>query len=294
MEQKNDKRMNKKINKITLPRRILPLKNVDKTDHEKWDDLHKKNIANFPCPSRICIIGPAGVGKTNLCKNILLNARPLYDRVFLIHPDIEVSKEWDDIEPTDYQQKIPPLEYFSDVIDSDSKLKNVIVIDDIEFTAKNKDELQNLGLLMRYLSTHRNMTVIFSHQSWFDIPPIVKKMSNVYIIYKPKARTELALIENRCGVDKGLFKHIFNTIAKGYRDNICYDNTENTPAPLRLNLFDILNVRTKNEDEDEDEDDLNSSAFVDKEEIEWQNSKSFKDYIKRFKEEEVKRFGEEC
>ena len=257
MEDKNvDKRMNKKYNKISLPKKIIALKNVDKTDHESWDALHRKNIANFPCPFRACNIGPSGVGKTNLDKIILLHARPLYDKVYLVHPDIEVSKEWDDIEPTDYLQKIPPIEYFDELMDPKCKLKSVIVIDDVEFTAKNKDELHNLGLLMRYLSTHRNMSIIFSHQSWFDIPAIVKKMSNVYIIYKPKSRTELSMIENRCGVEKGLLKHLFDTVASGYRDNICIDLTENTPAPLRLNLFNVLEIDSNDKKiSDSDEED---------------------------------------
>ena len=250
---------NKKVNKITLPKKILALKNIDKSEHEHWDEKHCKNIANFPCPSRICCIGPAGVGKTTLVKNILLNARPLYDKVTLVHPDIEVSKEYDDIECSDCLQKIPHLEYFDDLTDADNKLKSCIIIDDVEFTGSNKDELRNLGLIMRYLSTHRNMTVIFAHQSWFDIPNIVKKMSNVYIIYKPKSRTELSMIENRCGVEKGLFKHLFDTIASGYRDNICYDATEGTPAKLRLNLFTIIDINEPqlNESDEEEQEFIN-------------------------------------
>lgn len=244
---------NKKVNKISLPKKILALKNVDKSDHEYWDEKHCKNIANFPCPCRIACIGPSGVGKTTLVKNILLNARPLYDKVILVHPDIEVSKEYDDLECTECLQKIPPLEYFDDLMDPKNKIKSCIIIDDVEFTGSNKDELRNLGLLMRYLSTHRNMTIIFSHQDFFGVPPIVKKMSNVFIIYKPKSRTELSMIENRCGVNKGLFKELFDTVASGYRDNICCDLTENTPAPLRLNLFDIITVNENPNCSDDEE-----------------------------------------
>lgn len=259
--------MSKKVNKISLPKKILALKNIDKSDHEYWDEKHCKNIANFPCPSRICCIGPSGVGKTTLVKNILLNARPLYDKVVLVHPDIEVSKEYEDLECTDCLQKIPPLEYFDYLVDANNKLKSCIIIDDVEFTGSNKDELRNLGLIMRYLSTHRNMTVIVSHQDWFGVPAICKKMSNVYIIYKPKSRTELSMIENRCGVEKGLFKELFNTVASGHRDNLCYDLTENTPAKLRLNLFDIItidenpNYNNKEYEDDENEEDNQEYDF---------------------------------
>ena len=229
-----------KKNRVSLPHKIIALKNIDKSDHEHWDEKHCKNIANWPCPTRICLIGPCGVGKTNLAKNILLNARPLYDRVFLIHPDIEYSKEWLDIEPTDCLIGIPPISYFSEVIDKDDKKKNICVIDDIELSGSNKQDMHNLGLLMRYLSTHRNMSITFSPQSWIDVPPIVRQMSNVYIVYRPKANNELSMIENRCGVPVGLFSHLFDTVANGYRDNICYDLTENTPAKLRKNIFDII------------------------------------------------------
>lgn len=245
---KEAKQHDKKVNKISLPRKILALKNIDKMDHESWDEKHRKNICNFPSPFRCALIGDAGKGKTTLVKNILLNARPLYDRVFLIHPDIDVTKEYADIEPTECMQHIPPISYFSDVIDPDEHKKNICIIDDVEFSGKNKEELHNLGLLVRYLSTHRNMSVIFSHQSWFDVPPIVKKMSNVFIIYRPRSLDELSRIENRCGVDKGLFRYIFDNIATGYRDNICYDLTENSPAKLRKNLFDVLEVEGINKD----------------------------------------------
>ena len=241
-DKKEERRALKKVNKISLPQKILVLGNVDKSDHEKWDDKRKKNIANWPCPTRFCVIGPAGVGKTNLIKNILLNARPIYDNVYLVHPDVDYSKEYDDIEPTDCMTKVPNIKYFSDVIDPDNKQKNICIIDDLECGGGNSQQLHDLGLLFRYLSTHRNMSVIFSHQSWFDVPPIVRKMTNVYIIYRPKARNELTMIENRCGAEKGLFKYLFDNIATGYRDNICYDLTENTPAKLRMNLFDVLEI----------------------------------------------------
>lgn len=267
-EQPEEKKYKKDKIKVSLPRRVLALKNVDKTEHEMWDNYHKQNIANFPCPCRICVIGPCGVGKTNLCKNILLNARPLYDQVFLIHPDIDYSKEWEDIEPTACMNKIPNISYFSDVIDPDKKNKNICIIDDIEIKGSNKLDERNLGLLMRYLSTHRNMSIIYSHQSWFDVPSIVKKMCNVYIIYRPRSRTELSMIENRCGVAKGLFHYLFNNVASDFRDSICYDLTEGSPARIRKNLFEVIEVDnpTKGDYRDSDDDNDNNDDVEDEEE----------------------------
>lgn len=242
MPHKEEFKKDKKLNKISLPRKIIVLKNVDKSEHEKWDELHKKNIANFPCPCRICVTGLPNKGKTNMIKNILLNARPLYDNVWVVNSDGPASREWDDIEPTEILTEVPEAKYFTDLSESDNKKKNILIIDDVEFTASNKHELANLYLLTRYISTHRNLTIIFSHQSFFDVPKLIRKMCNVYIIYQPRAIGETSLIEDRCGLPSGLLDHLFNGIASEFRDNICLDYTEGTPAKFRLNLFDILDI----------------------------------------------------
>ena len=241
-DKKEEKRITKQLNKISLPQKILVLGNVDKSDHEKWDEKRNKNIGNVPAPTRFCCLGPAGVGKTNFIKNLLLNARPLYDNVYLVHPDVGYSNEYQDCDFTDSMTTVPDIQYFSEVIDPDNKQKNMCIIDDLECGGADKKQLRNLGLLFRYLSTHRNMSVIFSHQSFFCCPPIVRKMTNFYVIWRPRALNELALINNRVGLEKGLLKYIFDNIATGYRDNICIDLTENSPAKLRMNLFDVLDV----------------------------------------------------
>jgi hypothetical protein len=115
-----------------------------------------------------------------------------------------------------------------------------VVVDDMELTHASKERLKNLGILFRYASSHKNLTIYFAHQSFFDLPPLIKKMANVFIIWRPRARNELALIENRVGMPIGSLEHLFNTVATGPRDSICIDHTLGTPAPLRLNVFQPL------------------------------------------------------
>ena len=98
-----------------------------------------------------------------------------------------ISKEFEDIEPTDCLTDIPDPKYWTEILEGKDKMKkNCVILDDLEFSSRNKDRLHNLGLLYRYMSTHRNMTIICSHQSFFDLPPTVKKMSNVFFVYKPR------------------------------------------------------------------------------------------------------------
>ena len=118
--------MVKKKIKVSLPKEIINFGNVDKMENESWNDGKHNNIANFPCPCRILLCGSCGLGKTNLVKNILLNARPLYDRVILIHPDIMISKEYEDIEPTDCLTDIPDPKYWTEILEGKDKMKKIV------------------------------------------------------------------------------------------------------------------------------------------------------------------------
>ena len=74
-------------------------------------------------------------------------------------------------------------------------------------------------------------------------------MANVYIVYKPRAYSELSLIEDRVGMPKGSLKELFNTIATGHRDSITVDLTENTPAKLRLNIWKKIKSASSDEED---------------------------------------------
>lgn len=235
-DEKPKRRTKKRVPRA--PREIVPIKCADKKGVESWD---KKNgdLANFPSPMRMIIIGPPNVGKSTLIKNIIIHAKPRYQEVFLIHEDAEYSKEYNDLEPTEKMNEIPDLEFWE--YEGPYK-KRCVIIDDLEYTKAHKERLRNLAVLFRYASSHKGLSIIFAHQSFFDVPVIVKKMSNVYVIYKPRARNEIAMIENRVGLPQGMLEELFETVAPEFNDSICVDLTKNSPAPLRLNIFKPINI----------------------------------------------------
>ena len=152
----------------------------------------------------------------------------------MIHADAFISKEYDDLQPTEKFTDIPDISFW----DHDGPhIKRACIVDDLEFTAANKTRLQNLALLMRYVSTHKGLTVYLGHQSFFSVPIIARKMCSVYILWKPRARSEAGLIEDRVGMPKGTLKELFTTVATKHFDSICVDMTKDSPAPLRLNIF---------------------------------------------------------
>lgn len=231
------------------PKSIVPIRCSDKRGAEHWDAQRARDLANFPSPFRMLLLGPPNTGKSTLIKNIIMHIRPRFKEVYVVHPDAHVSHEYDDLEPTEKFTDIPPLEFW----DNDGPyIKRALVIDDLEYTSATKQRLHDLALTFRYCSSHKGLSVFLAHQSWFDTPLIVKKMSNIYTVWKPRARNELTMIENRVGMPQDSMKEIFNTIARGPMDSICVDLTRSSPAPLRVNIWYPVVMRDQEEDGEEE------------------------------------------
>ena len=228
------------MSRTRLPDRIVAFECSDKVGKvERWSPRRAQDIGNFPSPARILLVGPPHVGKSTLVKNLIIHQKPAYQEVYIVHPD-QCSTEWDDLEPTDVLLDIPPLEFWSELPSHNSKdepIKRAIILDDVEFTSSNKEQQRNLATLLRYCSSHKFLSVYICHQSYFDLPPLAKKMASIFIIWKPRSRNEVALIENRCGLMKHALRTLFQTIATGPQDSICVDHTQGSPSRLRLNIW---------------------------------------------------------
>ena len=247
-EEKKPRKLNKK-NCGKPPKRIVAIKNKDKVGAESWNPSRAKDIGNFPSPSRILLLGPCGVGKSTLIKNLILHQRPKFEEVYLVHEDSEFTKEYDDLDVTQKLDDVPSIDFW-ELPEGSPYIKRCVIVDDLELTSANKQRMKNLAILFRYCSTHKGLTIYFAHQSFFDVSSLVKKMANIYVLWRPRAYSELALIENRVGYPKGTLKELFNTVATGHRDSICVDMTENSPCKLRLNIWKQIQSDFESEEED--------------------------------------------
>ena len=233
-----------------LPNKIVIIKNEDKDKkwNETWAVPANRSPGHFPHPSRICLVGSPGLGKTNIMKNLFLKHQTSdnpFKRLYVMCADL-TSKEWVNLEPTILSDEVIELDEY------DAEIKTCLIIDDFEFKNNDKHTETVLTTIMRFCSTHKNLSVYLSYQSFFHIPSICRKMSNVFVVYKPVGKDETATICNRVGLKKGHLGMLFKQFCTSVHDNICIDLTKDTPYPLRKNIYQI--IQSDNSDSDDDGD----------------------------------------
>jgi hypothetical protein len=224
-----------------LPNKVVVLKNIDKDVGnwvENWDTPKKRSPGCIIHPFRLLALGNVSRGKTNSLKNIFLkhqSSAKKFQHLYVITCSLD-SQEWLDCEPDAILDRIPPLDLF------DGAEKTMVVLDDYEFKSSDKEQSKRLATLCRFVSSHRNVSVMISYQSFFDCPPIARKCANCFLLYKPNSRQEIETIANRVGLDKGLLRSLFKHECNGNFDSVFVDLTVNTPYPLRKNIYEPLEL----------------------------------------------------
>lgn len=218
---------------IKLPNKILVIKNPDKMFHEKW--FNGRNMLNIPHPFRSVLLGPPHSGKTLLVKNLLLRQQKPFEEVFVIHCDSGYTKEYDDVDATMLTEIPAPEEW-------EGQVKTLVVLDDLEFKTMNKDQRRNLDRLFGYVSTHKNISVVLCSQDPFNVPPIVRRCSNLWILWRMNDVDAMATVARKSGLKAGQLKEIFDELMSDPKDSLWIDMTDKSPYPLRKNGFTLIEM----------------------------------------------------
>lgn len=216
-----------------LPKKIIAIENADKAFHERW--YPKRNMLNIPHPFRACLLGPPNVGKTTVIKNMIIRQYPPFEEIFVIHCDPDNTHEYDDLgEEVHMLGEIPAPEEWEGIN------KTLVVIDDLELKTLKGDQKRNLDRLFGYVSTHKNISVMLTSQDPFNVPPIVRRCSNLWILWRCPDLDSMAVCARKTGMRANNFNTIFNRHLLDTKDSLWMDSTDKTPYPLRKNGFTLL------------------------------------------------------
>lgn len=230
-----------------LPNRIIVFPNKDKDGNvERW--YENRNIANFPSPYRAVLIAKPGSGKTNLIKNVLVRAKPEFERIILVTQS-KASREWDDVECEKYED-IPDYDSLIELDEETGKpIKSCLIMDDLELEGLSKDASSNLKKIMKHISSHFNLSVFITCHDLKQIPPSIRRQANIYFIFKISNETA-KIFGQKMNIKNNEFFDLFNKNIKGPYDSLCIDLTVNSPYPLRKNLFEPITLEDASEDEE--------------------------------------------
>lgn len=227
------------MNKIKLLKKIIILPNVDKGS---WVESYDEKTHGFDIlvhPFKLCLSGRPNAGKTLLMHNLFLriqtSSKP-FDTLIVIQPS--TSSEHDILDPTIILNDIPDIEGLV----NDKLGKTLIIIDDLDLSKLSKIQQRNISLLFRYISSHHNISVMLSYQSFFDIPTIIRKCSNYFILYKTNNKSEMAIIAKRVGYDKDKFCEMFFKNIKDRHDFLIVDSKCPEEYQFRKNLYEVLTI----------------------------------------------------
>lgn len=216
-----------------LPRRLIHLPNKDKTFHEEWDA--DRDPLNIPHPFRCLLNGLPNMGKTSAILNILARVDPVFEKIYLYHCDGDETKEYDD----NYTRlaSIPPPDFW------DSKVKTAVIIDDVHLKKLPTDESEYLNRLVGYVSTHKNVSVFITCQNFFDLPQIVMKCCNFFVIWKPNDLDSMGIVGRRVGLTKKKLNAISDIVWAPDRDkrtSLWLDMTKDTPYQKRIDGYEQI------------------------------------------------------
>lgn len=214
--------------------KLAVINNADKKWHEGWTP--HRNLCNFPHPFRAILIGRPGCGKTSTAQNILIRQSPCFEHLMIVHVDGEYSQEWDECDPTEVIDHVPNFK------DIDGKRKTLIVFEDFEISGLKRDDQRLLSRLFGYCSTHKNCSLIVCQQDPKAVPALIRRLSNIFVLWRGLDMRVLDGYGTRMGLDRGGLKRLFEKYTKrdNMYDSIWLDVTQGTPAPVRVNCYQIV------------------------------------------------------
>ncbi len=232
--------MPKKSKKIDLPDTIIPISCSDKEDwSENWSS--GRNWLNFPHPWRGIFIGLPSSGKSTYIKNIILRTKPHFQEIIVSNFDSDNSTEWTDGIKVKFITGIPDPKSF------DRKKKRLLIIEDLDVSNLKPIDKSNLNRLFGYTSSHCNLSIALTTQAAFDVKPSIRRMSNLFVLFKNHDLNSLVTLASRCGLKAKHMIIIMSQLLSQLHSSLTIDLQDNSPARYRINGFVELTLKELDE-----------------------------------------------
>ncbi len=215
---------------LRLPNRIIPISNSEKKGwREKW--YEGRNLLNLPHSFRLICIGPPDSGKSTLIKNIIIRAKPEFERILLYH--FGTGSEYDDVE-AQHIDDLNPLDY------EDNDEKTLLIIEDCNFKNCPKEMKQDLNRLFGYTSSHCNLSIVLTAQNPYDISCDIRRTANTIALWRNADMNALNTLASRCGMRKKDMEYVMIDVLKNPHDFLMIDLQTNSPCKYRINGFEPI------------------------------------------------------
>ena len=90
------------------------------------------------------------------------------------------------------------------------------------------------------MSTHKNISVCLTAQDAFNIPPIVRRCANLWVLWRMDDQDDVAAVSRKMGMPGAKLMALFRTHLRDFHDSLWVDKTYKSPAPLRKNAVELL------------------------------------------------------
>ena len=201
---------------------------------------YKKHGINIPF--RMLIIGGSGAGKTQTLLNLIHNMNGTFNKIYVItknkhEPLYEYLEEKlkDDISVIEGIDDAPDLDK-----DISKKDQTLIVMDDLVLE-KNQKPLEEYFIRAR----KQNASLVYISQSYFAVPPMIRKNLNYLIIKRLSNQPDLFRImrEYSLGVEKDVLLKLYEeSIKDNKQDFLLVDLDAEPEHRFRKNFNDIYEL----------------------------------------------------
>ena len=224
--------------------KIVPIKSSDKFFHEKYGRENKDDLfGNFIHPFVCIIANGKNVGKTSLSKNIIANKTPPFEKIIVYSP-LKNTTEWSDDIP-----EVIMINNVNEIFDKNlinRSERSLLVCDDLAMVDLPKTEQRAISNLIRYESTHNNISVILINQNIYDLLPVVRRCSDYTILYKLSDVEFMKSLCRKFDIDLADLKFIFKNLITEKGDNLLIDEVCDKEYRLRKNIYTPITLKNKN------------------------------------------------